>query len=261
MEGHRVTLTLGGRADAVPLGSFLSAAQTLADLLEQLDRKLSGRPQATLDWVITNLELGSVTIEAEAQPRDDTLDLAPLVTSRFVDGLALVERAAERPTDFTDEMLEASKRLVSVLDDSVSRVVVRASGKQVAVSQHVAANVDALIGPRHVSLGAVEGALEAVSLHGRPTFNVYERVHGRRVRCDFALEMLDSVKEALGKRVLVKGTVRSNARGEPVSVRVSDLRIFPSRAATAGRPSITGLDPGFTGEATAAEYVAERRDG
>ncbi len=129
MEDHRITLTLGARADAVPLGSFLTAAQTFADLLVQLDRQLSGRPRTTLDWVITKLELGSATIEAEARPRDDALDLAPLVTSRFVDGLALVERAAEHPPDFTDEMLEAPKSLVNVLNDSVSRVVVRTSRK------------------------------------------------------------------------------------------------------------------------------------
>lgn len=260
MDERRVTLTLGGRADVVPLGSFLTAAQTFAELLEQLDRELSGRTQGSLDWVVADLELGSVTIVAEAQPRDDTLDIAPLVTTRFVEGLALIERTAERPADFTDQMLSGCKKLVAVLNEGVGRLVVRAAGKQAAISQHVAANVDILVGPRYVSLGAVEGTLETVSLHGRPTFNIYDRVHGRRVRCDFSLEILDRVKDALGQRVLVQGTIHSNARGEPLSVRVAALRRLPDQAERPPR-SITGLDPTFTGDSSAAEYVSERREG
>ncbi len=55
----------------------------------------------------------------------------------------------------------------------------------------------------------------------------YEEVTGRPVRCRFREADLVYVKEALGRRVLVRGILYSKRTGEAVGMKVESIEVFP----------------------------------
>lgn len=255
MGERKIALRLVG--DVIPLSLFLSAAQNFYGLLKDLDTAISGKP--TLMWNLSDLSLGSAVMEATPALIDEEVeDVSPVVIEAVVSGLEEIEHGAKRPTHFSDEALHSAKQLVETLGNGVSRIMVTGTvgskRKQVLVTQRIAASVNDLIGIQHLSMGSVEGTLEMISVHGGAFFNVYEFLHGKRVRCDFPKEMLESVKDALGKRVLVYGEIRSSARGQPLSVKAQRLRIFKEPSELPRVDDLVGLDRDFTGGVQSGDY-------
>lgn len=131
---------------------------------------------------------------------------------------------------------------------------------EVHVSQHVAANVDTLIGVHYEEIGSVEGRIEAVNIHKGYHFGIYDFLTERRVDCSFPDTMLGEVVAILGKRAIVYGLRRTNARGEPLSIRVDRIQRLRSSDELPSAAELRGIDPDFTGGMDAAEYIRMMRD-
>jgi hypothetical protein len=242
-------------ADYLTLTSFLKAAEALKLLLAELDTAISGEASATLPWAISELSMGSATIGVTRVTADDEPNRGPAVIAACVRGVAQVEREAVRPQYFSDKALEATKDLSALLVGEVGQVSIRGAGQQVSITQHVAANVDEVLGSTYVAPASVEGRLDLISIHRRRVFAVWEPLEQRRVECHFPEDMLEQVRGALGKRVLVVGEVRYTASGDPVSVQVESIRVFPEEGALPPTRELAGLDPEFTGGMDSAQYV------
>ena len=110
--------------------------------------------------------------------------------------------------------------------------------------------------------GSVEGKLEMVSIHASPRFAIYHAISGHSVRCKFdPHQLLDVVKEALGKRVIVSGLVHFNFKHEPIRVEIEDLMILPKEDELPSPSEIRGMAPDFTGDLTTEEYLRRLRSG
>ena len=255
---NSVRLTLMGVTEYVSLSAFLEAARDVRDILVALGPAVSPSEGAGLEWEITHSFLQSFHIEV-ACLTNPVVGMA--VAETFIEGMGVIENRAERPARFDDYVLEKAKHLSNVGNrEDVARIVVGSGAHDVHISQHISANVDTLIGVRYEEIGAVEGRIELVNIHRRNMCNVYEFTNGRRVECSFDAELLGEVVAALGKRVIVYGIVRTNARGEPVSVRAE--RIVQMRTGN-DLPSIAdlrGIDPDFTDGVDAVDYVRMMRD-
>lgn len=68
---------------------------------------------------------------------------------------------------------------------------------------------------RYGSVGAIEGQLDTISVHGRPYFTLYDAVTGRGVRCYFGDSRRAAVLAALGKKVIAHGRLRRDPGGLP----------------------------------------------
>ena len=79
----------------------------------------------------------------------------------------------------------------------------------VTLTEMLQVHVTELLGQREEVLGSVEGELEMVTLRGRRYFNVYSLATGRATRCYFDADLTPTVKETLGKVVIVAGLIRS----------------------------------------------------
>ena len=128
------------------------------------------------------------------------------------------------------------------------------------VTPRAADNVRQLLTPRHRALGSVQGRLETISLHRRATFHVYDTVTQRAVRCIFDAASIEKVKDALGSRVLVSGTVVRNRIGQPLQVQEPTLTLLPSEDELPSIESLIGVDPRFTGDLSSGEYVRQLND-
>jgi hypothetical protein len=141
-----------------------------------------------------------------------------------------------RPDYFSDEALIKAKHLANILDGKVDRILLRGTiegrlSDDIIVTQRVAAHVDELFGFRRKSLGSVEGTLEVISIHGGESFNIYDKLTGRRIKCicdERSLQDLTSYGN-LGRRILVYGEIREDVRGYPLSIKLQNYRFLRDR--------------------------------
>ena len=130
------------------------------------------------------------------------------------------------------------------------------------LSPKAAVHIDELLPTKYSALGSVEGRMEMISLHATPKFVVYHAITQRAVACKFDREQLDKIKDILGVRVNVYGTVSYNAKGEPLRVEdIIDIRLLKEEHELPTIRELHGIDPDFTGGLDSVEYLREMRLG
>jgi hypothetical protein len=73
-------------------------------------------------------------------------------------------------------------------------------------------------------------------------------------------DLTDAIMEGLGRHVSAHGELSRNPLGQPVHMRVDGVRILEEPARPVSLSEIAGIDPGWTGDLTAAEFVRRQRD-
>src|SRR6202020_2944039 len=118
----------------------------------------------------------------------------------IADGLRVLASEPRRPENFTDRALEQVRALANLSSDELP-ISIKNSGAPISITRRVAVHVDEILGPSRTSYGSVEGRLEAVQLHGRENFSVYDPLSGARVECRFTEDVtIDDLRPAIGKR-------------------------------------------------------------
>lgn len=225
MDNRNIGLSLAG--DDIPLEVFINAAGELSGLLSELEFAVSGARD--LHWFISDLRMGSASlaVRPEPEPRYGP-DCADRIIATALSGLSKIEKEPSRPDHFTDDALKRAKALaVSVAPDRGSIAVFGGEGstpaQRVPLTSRLVVHVDQLMGTTSMAIGSVEGALEALSIHGGVQFAIYDAITDRRIQCRCDRETLDQVIEYLGCRLSVSGEVRFNVRGEPTSIKVDSF--------------------------------------
>lgn len=225
----RIGLDLQG--PRVTLQRLAESADHFLGLLREVDQELTEQRGGSFEWVLSGLRLGSLELEAYAEPKTEEVDVffSRQVFSAVRAGIKVISSQQRRPPHFTDAALTHARRLAeSLSDEGVTEIAVRTNGQREIFSRSLVANVEALSRGTVKSIGSVEGRLETVSLHATPYFNVYSALTGRAVRCEFPIEDLERVREALGRRVSVFGVLLSSAEtGHKQSLQVEEFTIFP----------------------------------
>ena len=262
---NRLALVLDG--DAIEPGAFVEAFQHFLALLKSVDE--SDAPRWTVRWRLSRLSYASPLVaEVSGRParRDVAAQRPEHLAALVLEGMQILDTGSPHPK-FSDAALEDARALAESKDHGgITGVAVigrNEAGPQterrVPVSKRVSAAVDQVLGAKYRGLGSITGSLEAINIHDVAFFNLYEAVHGKRVRCLFSLgKMTERAKDALGKRVVVMGEVASTARGHPFSIRVSDLRILGDASEL---PRDLPIDPDFTDGLESAEWLRRRWNG
>jgi hypothetical protein len=255
----------------IDAGAFLSAIDAELEILTELDRELTG---GKIEWFLTHLEIGSgiaimegdwallegdPLIEDAARRRALENDIPRL----FIEGIRTLDQEQDTwPRAFSGKALDAAERLASVLKDrQQDRVIsIRVSAPKIqetaVVSERLIANVKALSVQRFRDIGAVEGTLVSVSMARRPyTFSVRDPIHQRLIPCSFRLEHLETVRDALMKRVSVRGYITYSEDGVPVRLSAIESLAVLEPAPRFDPTRFFGLDREFTDGLPAAEFV------
>lgn len=248
------------------LGSLtLRAVQSAVDLhirmLTDYDRGVSGDPNGTLEWVVNHVQEGSVIFDLQSRSRAEERDYGPVVGHEYVQGWRLIEQQGATPPYLTlDTMLKARRVLRGFGTDGLYGFGASTSDETAEVTARASAHLEQLVTVRHHALGAVEGTIETVSVHGGKRFVLYHSRTKKAVICTFDDdEWLRTAVDVLGRRVSVMGMVYSNARGEPVRVDARTLRVFRRPEELPTTRSLTGSDPDFTGGLTTEQFLREIR--
>jgi hypothetical protein len=249
-------------ADDVSVDLFDDTLRALRGLLHEMDREASGQSEPSLRWLISEMAVGgsaSLTLEAEA--KDGFGDVGPNVLSALFSGLEAIEATAPLPDIYTPAAIDHLLDLVNLTGPDVRgfRLSSPLVPRVAIITPTTAILAQAFAAKSDRSFGAAEGTIEAVNVHGRPTFTVYDAVTKRAVSCELPEGRLADVVRGLEQkaRVLVVGK-RTRFPNRPDRVQdVTELRFLRNGVADIG--SFIGI----LGQATEdpMEELRRTRDG
>ncbi len=223
---YSLTFAIYPDAESVSLKLFLKAIEDIDRLIRDVDYAVT-REKGTRRWIISELYSSTPTITL--RPVVNNVE----IVEAFVHGLrAITTGTLEPPPHFTEQALDDLKRMrrLFIGRDRAKRLVFSSNGEKSAVIERdIDEKTDRILKGGYWNLGSLEGTVEAIKLHGNPTFTAWDRVSRSPVRCSFPRDTTwkERVKSLLEKRVLIIGRVNYFRNGTPRSVtnieRVEDM--------------------------------------
>jgi hypothetical protein len=259
----KVTFTIYGPKGAVTLRAMLLAFQNQLAILNDLDTNITGTGEPVLEWVVSDITAkNSVTGTLASQPRHERIPLGhdARVARTYYNGWTVIEGEARTPEYYSDRGLRAAKSTLKLIGrEGVTGYSVESdltSDGTVELTARAAVNVDLLIKPGQKAIGSIEGRLSVISLKTKtPRLEIVTSVGKKVVSCQFAASLLDDVKAALGKRVLVSGTIVYNSKGEPQKIAMDPPIRLLHQERLPSTSEMSGAFPDLTGDLTTAQYL------
>lgn len=216
-----------GERERIEVYQLLRSLRNILGVLEDLDASISQRKSGTIRWEVAVLNKCSPPlIGIEGIPRSHKLpDSTPIVEQEVLNGLNGLSKTAERGRYYSDAALEKIRNL-AVQSKSLGPLKVYTNGdtkKETFINESTFENIEQLIGVKYKGFGSVAGSLDAIIVHNRNEFRIWNENTGKSVTCLFRTDMLKKVKDLLKEKVLVHGEVYSNQRGEPISIIVEGI--------------------------------------
>jgi hypothetical protein len=257
-----IRLEIQGKPRTISVHAFQAAVDNWLVILRDLDVALSNESKGSLDWVITDLSIGSAVIEAESQSKSPDKNVGPEVVHACINGMRQLENGVT-PAYLSPRGMESARRLVNTIGrEGTAGFVISNTSESAELSARATVNVNELLKERYRSIGSIEGRMETLNLHRYARFIIYQSRTGKAVVCKFDVEkQLEEVKNLIGKRVNAYGAIYSNSIGEPLRVEVKQLRRLRERNELPPIELISGSVPKLTGGLRTAEHLAEVRGG
>ena len=253
--------------DAAPVGfrSLVRVITACEKMISQVDRDLAGTNSALREWIVSDTQIGSFTLELDPPPLPAELGVGTDTATTLVKGIDYLEREQRVPLELREGALRRLQAVAGSLrsgDDEYEVLITsKATDDTARISHPMAKQINQLLQKERISVGSIEGKLELISVHeGSRKFNVYHDVTGRAVQCDLPRDLERQVVEALGNRVIVSGAIHRNLNGTPVRVRVEGLRVLPVRSEEPTIDELMGSIPDLTGDLSTEEFVRMIRD-
>lgn len=225
-----------GDKSRILVSELLKSIENILGVLEDIDASISNKRSGNIRWEVAVLSknspplIGISGFPASTKRPDTSNDTQRTVLG----GIDILNRKAERIMYYSDSALEKLKKL-SDQSKKIGPIKVYSEGngadikkQETTINDSVSMNIEELIGVKYRGMGSVIGNLEAITVHKRFEFRVWDENSQKPVKCYFhkEKEMFNKVKKYLQHpaiKVLVYGEVNSNQRGEPVSIAVQDI--------------------------------------
>lgn len=254
-----LTFTIQPDGESASVRLFLRALESIERLIRDVDYAIT-RERSTQRWVIGALHASAPTVTV--RPVGGGLEAVDAIAN----GIRLVTIGTdEPPTYFTEDALDDLRKMKSLFSgkNRARSIVVSADGVEAAtISDDISDKVERILSAGFHNLGSLVGTLEAINLHGAPTFTIWDRVSGSPVRCYFprSPEWVERVKYSLERQVLVQGHVRYFTNGVPRSI--TDLQALDASDWDADAPrGDFGSIPDAEAAQDPAEFLRIRRGG
>jgi len=260
----KLVLTVKGMPGTISLDSFLTVINNSFGMLKDLDSAISLQPKGSLDWIIADIHIGSLSVEIQSKPRDPARDYGTKVTERYLDGIDIIHEEGITPPYFSDHSLRLLQKVARALHRNGAdalEVVDPDRGKSTEFDARIETTTNQLMGSQYKSIGSVEGTLEMISIHREPRFNIYHAISLRAVKCSLPENLRERVASTLGRRVVASGLISYNAKDEPISVKLEELMVIPTEDELPSIEDFIGSAPDFTGDMTTGEYIWSIRSG
>ncbi len=210
-----LTLALDGE---VPLDLFAEAVRGFQELVDALSDDVG---QDAMPWVLDDLEFGSATMVVRSEAG------ATEPVQRIQKAFAAVGRSLEHheAIPYSQRVASAARRISSVLNGRITSVRFEAGDETATVTSGADSPARSVVS----AYGSVEGTVESASKRKRVRFTLYDFLNDRAVACYLAPNQSDLVRDAWGRRVLVRGWLTRDAvTGSPIRVSpVETVEVLP----------------------------------
>jgi len=256
MDKDELVIEVVGTTMGARLTSFLTVAENALGILSGLARNIA--PHRPIDWRISAVSLGSpLRMAIRGLAEDEPASVAQIVNA-YLSGVRQLDTSEGLPDHWRPEELVRAKAIAAVPNrEDVDSVGFSSNGETVRATQRIAAHVDAVL--REVEdAAALDGRLEAISVHSGWTFSVYDDLTGERIPCVFTREMFELARDALGHRVAIQGIGRYDRVGHIKSVKVESIVRLPDGPQLSDIAEAPRID--ITGGVESSEYIRGLRD-
>jgi hypothetical protein len=255
---QKLIIIIGHEEKGVSFDAFETITRTTVNLLRWLDfNTLTEEKTKSTKWQISQISMESplrLMLEPVSVELDDTRD----IVGRYIEDINRLENN-ERPKYFTPKMEQKAKIITRAFYGGVTSIRFISDDIEANPTQHLAANVDEAMRQNapYFEVGAIEGYLEAISVHNRDTVQIWDSRFNIAVECNISEYQLKEAYEYLrpriaeGKkvRVAVRGNIKYKARMPKAVVDVYDIRMLRDsqhlpQPEDIGRVDLTGdIDP------------------
>jgi hypothetical protein len=253
------------RVELARLTKTLTEVRLALDEIDRIYVLRGGRPR----WVVSSVNDASDSLlirltAAARRGRDIGSMLAP--AEALVSGVDTLQRVAEVPQYYTESTVE---RVLKIAEPGqgvkeVSLATVNGKVDYVPLSDPVREHAREAVRPAEVSLGSVAGWLDQMNARrvgkGVLVVSLFDPLTHRAVAGYMPAAMEPEVHGLWRRRVLAKGRVTRNQRGQAVRINIEGFELLPEDdRARAPVDELLGADPDWTGGRDVDEYVREAR--
>jgi len=266
--------------DAPTVDDLLAQIGDWNSILRGVEEAIAEDGASEIEWRVTGATKNSpLSFELTAFPRRHGMNIdrrTKQVKEGISAGLSMLRSRPERPSFFTEQVLEKAEKLFERVTNGLSLTKIEFGDDLPPVeitpprAKLVAKNITAVRKPKekpYVEIGTVEGTLQAVERdgYGCPLLWVKIRVSGETIKCiarDVAQTEVEHHEIAdiwKNKRVRVFGNIYYKALGQIMQVEASAVQFFRPREELPRAGEI--IDENFTGGLKSEEYLERLRNG
>ena len=267
--------------DAPTVDDLVDQVGDYISIMRAIEQALAEDGTSEIEWRVTDAKKNS-PLELEITPfsRRYGVNIDARVRSvkeHTAGGLALLEANADRPSYFTDPVLEKVERLFKRVTNGLSLTKIDYGpeiGPPIEITPSVArtaiAHVTAVRKPKekpYRELGSLEGFLKGIDRDGFGHAIIYVklRLNGEEVKC-FVSETAEAEVEChqigdvwKNRRVRVVGTIHYKSLGRIAKVVTDVVQFLRGRDELPSASDI--VDKDFTGGMGSEEYLEKLRNG
>ena len=246
MPGDTLTFELGGEVNIDDLENGVARFRRLVSALAT---------GVSVIWVVEDLNIGSATITIRAESSDDA-GVERVLKEYASVGHSLAEG---EPLQYVQSNVTKAAHEIALLAETHEYVRFETPYTDYMIygSGTALRKPDS---PRS-AIGVVTGTVQTLSNRSGLTFNLYDTIHDKSVRCYLKPGQEELMREAWGRWTRVTGTVSREAdSGRPISIR-DILKVELLEEATPGSYQLAkGAVPWRPGDMTPEEAVRRVRD-
>jgi hypothetical protein len=228
---YRDELTLKLDGALITPEAFKKAAQAFADLLIQITDEVA-KDGAKPSWNISVRSGSSIFVAKPVAAADPRTKKRAKETIRVLrSGISRLSRGSVNIPHFNFQALSAARELSSLKakPGTAGITMIRLAngdGKSVEVTPRVADVVKKSFSGEHRAYGSIEGKLQTMSARGGFQFVVFDALTDKGVNCFVPEEKFNLAHNAFGRRVRVEGEINYDKQSRPLSIHVSDIKVF-----------------------------------
>ena len=256
--------------DRVELARLTKTLSEVRLALGEIDRVyvLRGRRPR---WVVSSLrdypDSLLVRLTASGMGRRDASSMLATAEA-LVSGVDALQQVPEVPQYYTestvDRVLKIGEPGQGVKEVSLATVNGKVDVEYVPVSEPVRQHAREAVRGTETSLGSVAGWLDQMNARrfgkGVLVVSLFDPLTRRAVTGHVPAAMESQVHELWRRRVLARGRVTRNGRGQIVRISIEGFELLPEDdSARVSVDELLGADPGWIGGQDVDEYVREAR--
>jgi hypothetical protein len=276
----KLSIRARGVTDSPTVDDLLDQLRDYFAILDGVEEAIAEDGRRAIDWRITGASKHSpLTLEAAPFPKDFGVDIerrSEVVTRQAALGLVALRDRSERPSYFTDRVLQRAEKMFERVTNGLDETIIDHGeglpGLNItpAVARVAASNARSVLTPKsapYKELGSIEGNAQSIERDGfgRRILYVRYRLTGETIKCLVSGEAERELENHQIKdvwryrRLQIYGMLYYRGIGDLRQVEAIRIQFLRDRNEL---PSLNDiLDPNFTGGLRTEDYLARLRDG